>query len=70
MSRLRVASRAQVPDFRFRLNNRAVLSVGIGGYFYDFDHPAEQSRGAQPGDQEARRLHGLLTSLRIRSPTF
>jgi hypothetical protein len=28
---------------RFRLNNRAVLSVEIVGYFYDFDKPPSVS---------------------------
>jgi hypothetical protein len=37
-----VASRAQGPVNRFRLNNRAVLCVGIVGYYYDFDKPAKQ----------------------------
>jgi hypothetical protein len=31
--------RAQGGDFRFHLNNRAEFSVGIVGYYYDFDHP-------------------------------
>jgi hypothetical protein len=28
------------PDVRFRLNNRAVLSLEVVGYYYDFDNPA------------------------------